>query len=79
MRLGTEKFNSSRNIVDILAAVGLASSKGEARRLIQQGGISLNDKKIADITYTVADEDVNDGSFILRKGKKVYIKVIIKN
>ena len=79
VEIEAEKFNSSRNIVDILAAVGLASSKGEARRLIQQGGISLNDKKIADITYTVADEDVNDGSFILRKGKKVYIKVIIKN
>ena len=79
VEIEAEKFNSSRNIVDILAAVGLASSKGEARRLIQQGGISLNDNKIADITYSVADEDVNDNSFILRKGKKVYVKVIIKN
>lgn len=72
------EFEAHRNIIDVLVAAGLASSKGEGRRLVQQGGISLNDRKIADIGYVISDEDVTDGCFILRKGKKVYLKVIVK-
>lgn len=72
------EFDAHRNIIDVLVAAGLASSKGEGRRLVQQGGISLNDRKIADIGYVISNEDVNDGCFILKKGKKVYLKVIVK-
>ncbi len=68
----------SRSILDVLVSAGLASSKGEGRRLVQQGGISLNDKKITDFAYMIDDAEINDNSFILKKGKKVYVKVCLK-
>lgn len=61
-------------IIDLLTKSKLAPSRGEARRLIMQGGISVNDKKVESIndSYTVSDfED----SFVIRKGKKVYHKI----
>lgn len=73
-----EQFNTSRNILDMLVVAGIASSKSEGRRLVQQGGVMLNDAKVTDFTYAIQDTDVTDNSFILKKGKKVYIKVIIK-
>ena len=78
VEIEADMFNAHRNIIDVLTAAGLASSKGEGRRLVQQGGISLNDSKISDIGYVIDDNDIKDGSFILKKGKKVYIKVVIK-
>ncbi len=78
VEISTEQFNSARGIMDVLVAAGIASSKGEGRRLIQQGGISLNDNKVADFAYQIADSDIADNTFILRKGKKVYVKVVIK-
>lgn len=74
----SEQFNANRNILDMLVVAGIASSKSEGRRLVQQGGVMLNDAKVTDFTYAIQDTDVTDNSFILKKGKKVYIKVIIK-
>ena len=59
----------------MLAYVGLASSKGEARRLVQQGGIYVNDERITDIDYVLTDNDIRDGSVMIRKGKKVYFRI----
>jgi tyrosyl-tRNA synthetase len=56
-------------IIPVLVAAGICSSNGEARRLIQQGGVSLNDDKVTDI-----NAKVNDGD-ILHKGKKIHIKI----
>ena len=61
-------------ITDILFLTGLAPSKGEARRLIEGGGIRINDTKIDDVMYEVNDELIN-GGFVLHKGKKVHDKV----
>ena len=61
-------------ITDILFLTGLAPSKGEARRLIEGGGIRINDTKIDDVMYEVNDELIN-GGFVLHKGKKVHVKV----
>ncbi|MCH5147921.1 MAG: tyrosine--tRNA ligase [Clostridiales bacterium] len=56
-------------VINVLVAAGICQSNGEARRLIQQGGVSLNDKKVEDINETVTSGDV------LHKGKKVHVKI----
>ena len=55
---------------------GLIPSKGEGRRLVQQGGVSLNDTKATDPTMTLTAEDIGDG-LIIKKGKKVFHKVTV--
>ena len=59
-------------IINVLVAAGVCASNGEARRLIQQGGVSLNDGKVTDINLPVADGDV------IHKGKKVHLKINLK-
>ncbi len=59
----------NRTVISVLVAAGICSSNGEARRLIQQGGISLNDCKVTDIEAAVNDGDV------LHKGKKVHLRI----
>lgn len=61
-------------ILTLLVKTGLAPSNGEGRRLVQQGGISINDKKITD----PATQILLDGDIIIKKGKKVFHKVIKK-
>ena len=63
------------SILDALVLVGIAPSKGQAKTLIAQGGISLNDNKIEDISYKLTESDFAEGYAILRKGKKVYHKL----
>jgi tyrosyl-tRNA synthetase len=65
-------------IVDVVADSKLCSSKSEARRMIEGGGISMNDEKITDFRRVLTDNDFGDGYALLRKGKKNYIKVILK-
>ena len=62
------------NIVAALVATGLAKSNGEARRLVEQGGVSVNDDKVTDFNAPLPK-----GEFILHKGKKVHVKVILKS
>jgi len=64
-------------ILDLLVAVNLAPSKGEARRLVQQGGISVDGEKISDIAYLVKADDFEKGEIVVKKGKKVYLKVVL--
>ena len=64
-------------ILDVMVAAGLAASKGEARRLVQQGGVSVNDQKVTDPTATLSDADFTDGVAIIKKGKKVYHKIAL--
>lgn len=66
-----EKSISVENptIINVLVAAGICASNGEARRLIQQGGVSLNDDKVTDINAAVKSGDV------IHKGKKVHIKI----
>ena len=71
-------ITESPGILSILTQLGLTKSNGEARRLVQQGGISLNDEKVTDPTYTISETDFVDDAFVIRKGKKVYHRVIVK-
>ena len=71
----TATVASNISILDAIIQVGFAPSKGQARQLITQGGISLNDTKISDTNYVLSDTDVKDGFAILKKGKKSYYKL----
>jgi len=75
--LDTDFADGAINIMDLLVKTGLAPSKGEARRLIQQGGITVNDTKITDFAHNVAKSDVAAAPVIIKKGKKVFHKVTL--
>ena len=66
---------NSKPLVDIVTECKLCSSKSESRRMIENGGISLNNEKIIDFRYTIQASDLEDNYCIIRKGKKNYIKV----
>ncbi len=65
------------SVIDVMVAVGVAKSKGEARRLIEGGGVSINESKVASIGEEIPEQALTAGEFVLHKGKKVHIKVII--
>ena len=73
----TKIDNANISILDAIVVTGIAPSKGQARTLINQGGISLNDEKVSDVSYVLSDSDFKDGFAILRKGKKVFHKLEI--
>jgi tyrosyl-tRNA synthetase len=65
-------------VVDLLVETGLAASKSAARRLIQQGGASLNDTRVPNLEAVVTSADVHDGALLLRAGKKHYHRVVVQ-
>ena len=71
----TKIENTNISILDALLLAGLVPSKGQARTLINQGGISLNDEKVTDVNFMLSDDDFKDGYAILKKGKKVFHKL----
>lgn len=71
----TKIDDTNISIVDALVLTGIAPSKGQARTLISQGGITLNDEKIDDINFKLSDDDFKEGYAIIKKGKKIYHKL----
>ena len=66
-------------IVDILTESKLCASKSDSRRMIEGGGVTMNDNKVTDFRQTISLDDLKDGNYILlRKGKKNYMKVIFE-
>ncbi len=65
-------------VADLLVVAGQAKSKGEAKRLIEGGGVSIDSTKITDPFASIPEEIVAKKEFVLHKGKKVHIKVIVK-
>ena len=64
------------NIIDAMIKAGLVTSRGEARRLIEQGGVSVDDVKITVPAYIIPLSDFEKGYVIIKKGKKVFHKII---
>ena len=62
-------------IIDLMLKAGLVSSRGEARRLIEQGGVSVDDVKVTSPSYIVPLKDFDKGYVIIKKGKKVFHKI----
>ena len=67
--------NGSINVLSMLVTTGLCPSRGEARRLVQQGGVTIDDVKVASIDESLARERFEGDGIIVRKGKKVYHRV----
>ncbi|MBQ9118397.1 MAG: tyrosine--tRNA ligase [Clostridia bacterium] len=69
----TKEVEGVVTVVDAMVAAGVAKSKGEARRLIEQGGVSVDDTKVADCNMAIPAKE-----FVLHKGKKVHLKIVVK-
>ena len=67
--------NGNINVLSMLVATGLCPSRGEARRLVQQGGVMVDDVKVASIDESFARERFEGEGVIVRKGKKVFHRV----
>ena len=67
----------SIDVLSLLVKCGLAASKGEARRLVQQGGVSVNDEKVAAIETTFGCEQFTGDGVIIKKGKKVFHRAVL--
>ena len=69
----TKEVTDVATVVDAMVAAGVAKSKGEARRLIEQGGVSVDETKVTDPNMPIPANE-----FVLHKGKKVHLKVVVK-
>ena len=67
----------SIDVLSLLVKCGLAASKGEARRLVQQGGVSVNDEKVSAIETTFGCEQFTGDGVIIKKGKKVFHRAVL--
>ena len=73
---GSDLTGGQIGILDLLVKTGLASSKGEGRRLVQQGGVTVNEEKVADISASFAESQLKEG-VVIKKGKKVFHKAVL--
>ena len=71
-------FENGLTILDVMLAAGLIPSKGEGRRLVQQGGVSVNNEKITDPFANIDLSMFENDEIIIKKGKKTYHKIIVK-
>ncbi|EES50550.1 tyrosine--tRNA ligase [Clostridium botulinum] len=72
------KEDLGSTVLDIIAKTKIVPSKKEGRRLIEQGGLSINGEKITDLTRTLNEDDFKDGSALIKRGKKNYNKIEIQ-
>lgn len=72
------KEQLGETLLDVLVQTKIIPSKGEGKRLIQQGGLSLNDNKITDMNVVITEADFADGSAIVRRGKKNYNRIVLE-
>ena len=63
-------------IIDFCVETKLTSSKGEARRLLEQNGIAVNGEKVG-LDKVITETDFKDGELLIKKGKKTFLKVIL--
>lgn len=64
-------------VADVLVAANAAKSKSEARRLIEGGGVKIDEEKIDDVNAPIPAAALAKGEFVLHKGKKVHIKIVL--
>ena len=74
--IATAQFQNGKiDLISLLVICGLCSSNGEARRLIQQGGVTLNDKRVVDIDTQLEQDSLVGEGVIIKKGKKSFHRV----
>ena len=72
------EIESGIDLADLMVKIQMAKSKSEVRRLLEQGGIYLNEKRVDDNPKIVTESDIVDNEMVLRRGKKNYMKVLVK-
>ena len=76
--LSTDDFADGKiSVIDILVKAGLAKSKSEARRLIEQGGVSVNDEKVKSLDFSLSADEIAADPAIIKKGKKIFHKIVM--
>ena len=73
-----ETLGEGMGLLDLLQQVRLIPSKSEGRRLAQQGGLSVNGEKVTDPAAVVTEKDFPDGAMVVKKGKKVFHKIVLE-
>ncbi len=74
-QISENEIGDGIQVLDLLLKAGLIPSKGEGRRLVQQGGISLDNEKVTAIDLVITKESFKDNKIIAKKGKKSFIKI----
>ena len=64
--------------LDVIAETKIVPSKAEGRRLIQQGGLSINGEKVTEVARIFTEEDIQDGAALIKRGKKNYTKIEVQ-
>ncbi|HUJ74634.1 MAG TPA: tyrosine--tRNA ligase, partial [bacterium] len=75
--LAPDRLQGGLPLAELMQELRLVKSRSEARRLIQQGGVSVNDRKIEEEACLLRPEDVQDGGILLRVGKKKFHRVVV--
>jgi tyrosyl-tRNA synthetase len=78
MTLSRAQLLENAKVIDLLVLSKLAPSKGEARRLIEGGGIHMNENKVEDVFAALTDKDIDNGHVMIRKGKKTFFRFTIE-
>ncbi|HHY65343.1 MAG TPA: tyrosine--tRNA ligase [Clostridiaceae bacterium] len=78
VKITRDMLGDGMNVLDLLAATGLVPSKSEGRRLIQQGGLSINDIRVESVDKIITASDFADNEIMVRKGKKSFHRVILE-
>ena len=79
VQLSDEDFeNGEIGILRLLVKAGLASSNGEARRNVEQGGVSVDGEKIADVKAQIAKDSIGEDGIVLKRGKKKFMRIVVK-
>ncbi len=76
--LKASDFSEGMPLLDLLISLGLIASKGEGKRLVAQKGISVKDEVVADFALKITLDMFEDNALMIRKGKKVFHKVIVE-
>ncbi len=71
-------FAAGMNVIDAYLAAGLVASKGDGRRLIEQGGAYIKEKQIGDIAHRITLADFEEGKLLLKKGKKTFKQIQLR-
>ena len=79
VQLSDQDFeNGEMGILRLLVKAGLASSNGEARRNVEQGGVSVDGEKITDVKAQIAKDSIGEDGIVLKRGKKKFMRIVVK-
>lgn len=76
--ISKEELGDGINIIDLMIKADLIKTKSEGRRLVEQNGVRVNDEIFSDLSKSITEKGFNDGKLMIKKGKKVFHRIILK-